>query len=125
MTTPSFTNLSTMAQHYLICALWAGTGDDGEPLDSVYDLTDCSPELLAKAEEDCQAFLRMAHTLDTDDWTHEQIGHDFLLTRCGHGCGFWSRDLGSEFIRERLTEIAHSFGSFDVYVGDDGRLYGS
>lgn len=117
-------NRSTVTLHYLGAALWLGTDDEGEPLDKEYDLTDCSPELLAKAEEDCQAFLRMAYTLDTDDWSDEQMGHDFLLTRVGAGCGFWSRDLGSEFIRERLTEIAHSFGSFDLYVGDDGLLYG-
>lgn len=118
-------SISNMARHYLIAALWTGTDDEGEPLDKEYDLSDCAEELLVRAEEDCESFLRMAYTLDHSDWSFEQLGHDFLLTRCGHGCGFWDRDLGSEFIRERLTEIAHSFGSFDIYVGDDGMLYGS
>lgn len=117
-------NLSTVTLHYLGAALWTGTDEEGEPLDKGYGLTDCSPELLAKAEEDCQAFLRMAYTLDTDDWSDEQMGHDLFLTRNGHGSGFWDRDLGSEFVRERLTETAHSFGTFDVYVGDDGLIYG-
>lgn len=119
-------DISTMTTHYLLAALWSGSTDEGQPLDDFFTLEDCSDELLQKAEEDCQAFLRMSYTLDHSDWSEEQMGHDFLLTRTGAGTGFWDRDqLGSEFIRERLTEIAHSFGDFDVYVGDDGKLYGS
>jgi hypothetical protein len=50
-----------------------------------------------------------------------QVGHDFWLTRNGHGAGFWDRGIGD--YGDALTEHAHSFGASDVYVGDDGRLY--
>lgn len=51
----------------------------------------------------------------------EQIGHDFALTRNGHGAGFWDRGLGERGMW--LTAMAKPYGSESLYVGDDGRLY--
>lgn len=36
-----------------------------------------------------------------------QIGHDFALTRAGHGAGFWDRGAGE--IGDVLTDIAEMF----------------
>jgi hypothetical protein len=52
----------------------------------------------------------------------EMGGHDFLLTRNGHGCGFWDGDWPEE-AGERLTAAAEKCGEFNLYVGDDGLLY--
>ncbi len=41
-------------------------------------------------------------------------GHDFYLTRAGHGAGFWNRDLGS--LGDRLTEAAKAAGSVDDHM---------
>jgi hypothetical protein len=38
-------------------------------------------------------------------------GHDFWLTRSGHGAGFWDRGLGA--LGERLTEASKAYGSPD------------
>jgi hypothetical protein len=38
-------------------------------------------------------------------------GHDFWLTRCGHGGGFWDRGLGE--LGERLTAAAKVYGEPD------------
>ena len=48
-------------------------------------------------------------------------GHDFWLTRCGHGAGFWDRGVGET--GERLTKAAEKFGNVDLCVGDDGKIY--
>ena len=48
-------------------------------------------------------------------------GHDFWLTRCGHGVGFWSRGLGR--LGEKLTHLAEQTGDVDLYVGDCGLVY--
>ena len=50
-------------------------------------------------------------------------GHDFWLTRNRHGAGFWDRGL--EFVGINLTDAAHAWGEFNLYVGDDGLIYGS
>ena len=45
---------------------------------------------------------------------YEQAGHDFWLTRTGHGAGFGDRDLGE--VGDRLAEHARSAGDRDVYL---------
>jgi hypothetical protein len=45
-------------------------------------------------------------------------GHDFFLTRNGHGAGFWDKDIYDELAPNgcnRLTELAKMCGSADVY----------
>ena len=49
-------------------------------------------------------------------------GHDFWLTRNREGAGFWDGFWGED--GDTLTELAQEFPEVDVYVGDDGLLYG-
>ncbi|QNP78372.1 hypothetical protein [Agrobacterium tumefaciens] len=49
-------------------------------------------------------------------------GHDFWLTRCGHGAGFWDGDW-PEPAASVLTTASEEFGNVDLYVGDDGQIY--
>jgi hypothetical protein len=48
-------------------------------------------------------------------------GHDFWLTRNGHGAGFWDGELGD--IGDRLTEASKAFGEVCLTVCDDGEIY--
>ncbi len=48
--------------------------------------------------------------------------HDFWLTRCGHGAGFWDGDW-PEPAATVLDNAAKAFGNVDLYVGDDGQIY--
>ncbi len=105
---------------YKTCALWAETDDEGLPLDKFFDENDLAPETLAAMRADCEAFLEMAKDYLTDDWFDSQVGHDFWLTRNGHGAGFWDRGLPNG---DKLTEIAKTFGSAYLYVGDDEQIY--
>lgn len=46
-------------------------------------------------------------------------GHDFFLTRNGHGAGFWDKLIYDELASNgchRLTEISKACGSVDVFV---------
>lgn len=54
-------------------------------------------------------------------WAH--AGHDFWLTRNGHGAGFWDRGLGE--LGTRLTSASEPYGEANLYVGDDGKVYAS
>jgi hypothetical protein len=51
----------------------------------------------------------------------EKAGHNFWLTREGHGSGFWDEDMDE--VGERLTELSEKFGEGGLYVGDDGKVY--
>jgi hypothetical protein len=69
-----------------------------------------------------KAYIKCALWSSTDDHD-EPAGHDFWLTRCGHGSGFWDGDW-KEPAASKLTDAAHAYGNADLYVGDDGRIYG-
>lgn len=117
--------LESVFPAYLECALWASTtGDDaGTPLDRDYSTDDIAPEALEAMRAEVADFLGYCEREKIDLSTLEpaQVGHDFWLTRNGHGAGFWDRGLGE--LGDRLTAAAHSFGSSDLYVADDGRIY--
>lgn len=121
------TDFKSFLQAYLVAALWSSNEDDGNPLDSKYGIDDIAPESAQKAEEECKEFVlhNTSDILDAIDtkigYTWGSAGHDFWLTRCGHGVGFWDRGLGD--IGERLSEAARKADNRDLYVGDDGRLY--
>ena len=102
---------------YLECALWSSTEEE-EPLDKNHDVDDIAVEASASMRADCDAFYS-ANVADLDD--DSQGGHDFWLTRNGHGAGFWDRGLGER--GERLARAARKFGETSLYVGDDGKIY--
>ena len=110
-------------QAYVECALWSSTKNDdvGTPLDREYTTNDFAPEALASMRVECDAFCD-AHYDDIVTRDYARAGHDFWLTRNGHGAGFWDGDWPAD-VGARLTEAAHAFGESDVYVGDDGLLY--
>lgn len=109
---------------YIICALWSSIGEDGStPLDNIADPDDVDDRARDDMREDVRAFIQlcMAEGLELAIRDAEQTGHDFWLTRNHHGAGFWDRGLGD--VGDKLTKLAQSFGSSDLYVGDDGRVY--
>jgi hypothetical protein len=110
---------------YITCALWSSTdnADDsgGQPLDSNYDATDLAPETLAAFQRDCESFFD-ANRADLAQLADlEQAGHDFWLTRNGHGAGFWDRGLGE--LGERLTKASKAYGSVDLIIGSDDKIH--
>jgi hypothetical protein len=124
--------LDEFTRAYIECALWSSTdnADDsgGEPLDKNYDVDDIAPEALRKMIDDCKRFQSENAADLTDDncltsWGADaQGGHDFWLTRQGHGCGFWETDDWREDAGERLTQAAKRFGECNFYPYR-GKLY--
>lgn len=117
--------MNKMTQQYIICMLWSSndesTPNGGDPLDTNYTIDDLAPETLQKCIDDCDAFIERAGAL-VEGLDPTDLGHDFWLTRCGHGAGFWDGDYDDE-IGEKLTELSKQFGNLDAYVGDDGKIY--
>lgn len=50
------------------------------------------------------------------DYDAKGAGRDFWFTRCGHGVGFWDRDLPGD-LGDKLTAIAEEFGNVDASFG--------
>lgn len=114
--------MNTFLSAYIECALWSSTDDSGEPLDSNYFPSDLSEKALTEMEADCADFQQAnAELLMASGLSDEQAGHDFWLTRNGHGAGFWDRGLGE--VGKALTAASKPYGSQDLYVGDDGQIY--
>lgn len=116
---------------YLEAAFWTTSYDEdgNEFLEDKYEFEDIAPEALEKIIADCKKFQEDNKDLLTDENCLykgcpmiEYAGHDFWLTRCGHGVGFFDGDW-SEKAGQKLTEVANKFGNVDFYVGDDGRIY--
>lgn len=105
---------------YFETALWSSTDENDDPLDSNYSVNDLSPEAMAQAKKEWDDFKTQAGDL-LDGISLADAAHDFWLTRNGHGAGFWDRGYGE--IGEKLTDLCKKFGSVDLYVGDDGKLY--
>lgn len=113
---------------YIECSLWSShdNADEsgGAPLDENYGPEDIAADALQKMQEDCTIFIT-ANLADLmalpASATPEQCGHDFWLTRNGHGAGFWDRGYGA--IGDRLTKACKACGSVDLTVGDDGKIY--
>lgn len=114
------TDFETFFDAYVTAALWSTDDHNDEPLDSgEYEL---APETLDAMEQDCRAFMEVNEI--QIDGNYSQAGHDFWLTRCGHGVGFWDGDW-PEPAASILTEESEEFGELWLYVGDDNLIYQS
>ncbi|MBK9390516.1 MAG: hypothetical protein IPN68_10080, partial [Bacteroidetes bacterium] len=117
---------------YLETALWSSTDESdpsgGDPLDKNYDISDIESETVEKAKKDLELFFDKCsekYPGILDQYDDEQIGHDFWLTRNGHGAGFWDGDYEeTPGDGKKLTEIAKTFKEVNLYVGDDGQIHG-
>ena len=65
-------------------------------------------------------FMATASDYLSDDDERQSPGHNFWLTRNGHGAGFWNSDYING---DKLTELSKDFGPIDLYIGDDNKLY--
>lgn len=84
---------------YIEAALWSSTDDSDENLDRNYGMSDIAPATLEQMVSDCKRFQdENGHLITEENCLYkrcppqEYAGHDFWLTRCHHGCGFWDGD---------------------------------
>ena len=112
--------LDEFAIAYIECALWSSIDDNDKPLDENYSIVDLSEECLTVIAADCTKF--EDENLQDIIENMSQAGHDFWLTRNGHGAGFWDGDWHEE-VGERLTKASKAFGEVNLYVGNNGLIY--
>ncbi len=119
---------------YVTAALWSTTDDDDTGSNSLldnYDPSDLSQEAAEEMKADCKAFMEENEELllqalplynvtdGSSDWDY--AGHDFWLTRNGHGVGFWDRGFGD--LGDKLTDACKEYSEVYIYAGDDDKIY--
>ena len=95
---------------------------------------EASKDLIKKIKDDWDSFESQAIELGFDPEKHrvtyidlsegdywDYAAHDFILTRNGHGAGFWDGDW-SEPIATKLTELCKKFGEIQIYLSDENLL---
>ncbi len=116
-------DLTPFEEGYIDAFLWTERGDEDAYLDEKYGREDLTKSSLESVIADCTSFIEHVQAAQRPDefpWDDReygaesmedssQAGHDFLLTRNGHGAGFWDRGLGAW--GNTLTEIAKTFGT--------------
>jgi hypothetical protein len=113
------TRVEIILEHYLCCALWTN-----EELDN-FSILDIEEESKEQAKKDIEAFLAKIKPLETGGAIGypEQMGHDFWLSRNGHGAGFFDRmeDVYQDQ-QDVLQEIAETFPERNIFLGDSGKV---
>jgi hypothetical protein len=115
-------NLDSFTSAYIETALWSSTDDNDNPLNLDYNQSDIALPTLDRMIQDCAEFQHYNAADIAKCENSAQAGHDFWLTRNGHGGGFWDRGLGDA--GKRLTEASHTFGEFTLSVEDNGEIHG-
>lgn len=126
---------------YIACALWTGVERRDDHPDKDHDKDyDCIEEdidpsdlawLKADAEKWCRANYQVIADAEASGDTKlsgdgtgafSHAGHDFWLTRNGHGAGFWDGDW-PEPQADLLDKAAKAVGELDLFTGDDDVVY--
>jgi hypothetical protein len=117
--------MNTFTDAYITAIYFTETGDGEQPSSEIK----MSEDARARAYADCFTFQSvnatiLAEAYDREGYDEGRAGHDFWLTRNGHGAGYWDRaELEADDLGDRLTEAAKLFGECWTTEGDDGLLY--
>lgn len=123
---------------YLAAALWSSTDtvheDDGSETYVQLDQYEWADGESEKLHADCFDFMDEHNALletyaqlcpvsgEYTAW--ELAGHDFWLTRNGHGAGFWDRGLG--YVGKALARgcgLGTPYHEINLYLGDDDLVH--
>lgn len=102
-----------------VCSNCSGRFTDYDPpAEDNYSVSDFAPATLDAIVADCAKF---QSDNDLSEGRIERAGYDFWLTRNYHGSGFWDGDW--PLTGDTLTAASKDYGTFNLYVGDDGLIY--
>ena len=119
-----------MLAGYTDAAIWFSPEDEQNvSLEQNYGAEDISQDAQLQMAADCYRFFEQvkAYVDPDNDAEMHALGHDFFLTRNGHGAGFWDGDWDHKPADavQALTEQSKLMGSWCLMPGTDGILYSS
>ena len=115
--------------HAVLCLMWSSTDAEGNPLDSLD--VDLTPEAERQLMSQWATFTEQAERLGFDPDEHSArmlhpdcegdpwaaVAHDWILTRNGHGTGFWEQGRWVGPWGQLLTQLCHQQG--EIYADVD------
>jgi len=111
-------DIETFVTHYMIAALWTEEYD-------TKTINDIPDNIAKEMKKDCEIFIDSAlgdnlfstHNQESQYSLEEQAGHDFWLTRNGHGAGFWDRvEVWGEENKNKLSKLCEEFGEYNLNI---------
>lgn len=97
-----------------------GVSEDGA-FDEQFDLSNFTEETVRAAVADCAKF-QSDNADDLCDEDDRHAGHNFWLTRNGHGAGFWDGDYEEEK-GKRLSATSEACGELHIWIDEAGSLH--
>ena len=112
-------NIQEVLESYLETLLWV-SGDDHE-FDGV-TIYDFSEEATNSSKADIEKFIEIINTNpaaidEAIEYDDRMLGHNFALSRNGHGAGFFDDN------NDILQDICRETKSAEPYLGDDKKVY--
>jgi hypothetical protein len=106
--------IDIVTEHYLIACLWADCPEGTYPR--------ATKQAKEKARLDCEKFINLCGSLFDDAMERRSVGygahldcegkaeaafgHDYYMTRQGHGVGFWDRkELDADGLGDKLSAL--------------------
>lgn len=115
------TDLERFTTAFIEALYFTDTGGEGQPPSDA----EIHPETLEDLKADCRSFWwRYGYLVPQTDQAPEQAGHDFWLTRNGHGAGLWEECDWPHPYGPLLDKGAKGMGPVDLYYDeDDGMIH--
>lgn len=112
-------NVQKVLDSYLETLLWA-SGEEGE-FDGI-TIFDFSEEAVNSSKSDIEAFIEKINAkpnaiAEANEYDDRMLGHNFALSRNGHGAGFFDDN------NDILQNICRETKSAEPYLGDDKKVY--
>jgi hypothetical protein len=121
--------IDNFVRSYIATAIWV-TFDSGAKAEA-------TKQAYKVAEADCIKFIQAIYAEFTPSEAEAIVcqngsdltslaGHDFFLTRNGHGAGFWDKDIYNTLAEnggDRLTKLANQAGEAYCYRIKGGWVY--
>lgn len=103
--------VSAFVLGYIEAAFFTSTDSKDRPLDSEYSVSNLSKASRRTIEAECNEFIGKAGELLEEAMERgrdeEHLGHDYWLTRNGHGTGFWDRpELEGGDLGKKLSDLS-------------------
>lgn len=100
-------------------------------LDDEHNIEDIEPESLEELKVEAKKFYDeynnlfsyKEHWIHNEEYTDDMLaGHDFWLTRNGHGAGFWDHDMVNQEHADILTKACETYGELSLYINDANKI---
>jgi len=112
-------NIQAVLDSYLETLLWASGEEDEFDCITIYDF---SEEAVNSSKADIEKFIETINEnpnaiAEANEYNERMLGHNFALSRNGHGAGFFDDN------NDILQMICRNTKNSEPYLGDDKKVY--